>query len=73
MIMKMAMVKVADEYKDDPEINMILQIHDEIILEVKEKLADEVAKKVKEIMENVIKLKVSLIADVKIGDNWGEI
>ncbi|HPN54651.1 MAG TPA: DNA polymerase I [Candidatus Moranbacteria bacterium] len=72
-IMKMAMVKVADEYKDDPEINMILQIHDEIILEVKEKLADEVAKKVKEIMENVIKLKVSLIADVKIGDNWGEI
>ena len=52
---------------------MILQIHDEIILEVRKDLADEVSKKVKNIMENVYKLKVPLVVDVKIGDNWGEL
>jgi len=52
---------------------MVLQIHDEIILEVKEDMAKEVAEKVKEIMENVYKLKVPLTVDVKIGDNWGEL
>jgi DNA polymerase I-like protein with 3'-5' exonuclease and polymerase domains len=52
---------------------MVLQVHDEIILEVKEAEAEKVAKRVKEIMENVYKLKVPLIVDVKIGDNWGEI
>ena len=72
-IMKLAMVKVAKEYENNSEVKMILQIHDEIILEVKEDLAEKVAEKVKDILENVIKLKVPLIADVKIGDNWGEI
>ena len=72
-IMKLAMVKVANEFKNNSEVKMILQIHDEIILEVKEDLAEKVAEKVKDILENVIKLKVPLIADVKIGDNWGEI
>ena len=54
-------------------VKMVLQVHDEIILEVKEAEAEKVAKRVKEIMENVYKLKVPLIVDVKIGDNWGEI
>jgi DNA polymerase I len=54
-------------------VRMILQIHDEIILEVKEEMADEVAQKVKEIMEQAYQLKVPLVAEVKIGDNWGEV
>ena len=54
-------------------VRMLLQVHDEIILEVKEDLAEEVGEKVKEIMENVYKLKVPLMVDVKIGDNWGEV
>jgi DNA polymerase I len=72
-IVKLAMIKVYDEYKDNPDVRMILQVHDEIILEVKESLAENVSKKVKEIMEQVYKLKVPLLVDVKIGDNWGEI
>ena len=72
-IMKLAMIKVYEEFKDDKNIRMVLQVHDEIILEVKEEKAKEVAEKVKEIMENVYKLKVPLVVDVKIGDNWGEI
>jgi len=72
-IVKLAMLAVYKEYKNNPDVKIILQVHDEIILEVKETLAEEVAKKVKEIMENVYKLKVPLVVDVKVGDNWGEI
>jgi DNA polymerase-1 len=52
---------------------MILQIHDEIMLEVKENKAQETANRLKVIMENVHPLRVPLIVKVKIGDNWGEI
>jgi DNA polymerase-1 len=90
-IVKLAMLAVYEEYKNNPDVHpvkssqsedaksvfngvrIILQVHDEIILEVKEEIAEEVAKKVKEIMEQVYKLKVPLVVDVKIGDNWGEI
>lgn len=72
-IMKIAMIKVHEELKDNPNVRMILQVHDEIILEVKEDIAEEVGKKVKEIMESAYKLSVSLIADVHVGNNWGEI
>jgi DNA polymerase-1 len=44
-----------------------------VILEVKEEIADAVSGKVKEIMESAYQLSVPLIAEVKIGDNWGEI
>jgi len=72
-IVKLAMIKVAEEYQNNPDVRMLLQVHDEIILEVKEEIADEVARKVKEIMEQVYKLKVPLVVTVKVGDNWGEI
>lgn len=72
-IMKLAMIKVYAEYENNPDVSMILQIHDEIILEVKEELAEAVAQKVKEILENAYKLIVPLVADVKVGENWGEI
>jgi len=55
------------------DVKMVLQVHDEIILEVKENLAEEVSKKIKEIMEHVYTLSVPLVVDVKIGDNWGEL
>jgi len=72
-IVKLAMIKIREECKDDSNIRMILQIHDEIILEVKEDMAENVAQKVKEIMERAYKLNVPLVADIKVGDNWGEI
>ncbi|MFZ2975930.1 MAG: DNA polymerase I [Candidatus Moraniibacteriota bacterium] len=72
-IVKLAMIAVYEEYKNNSDVKIILQVHDEIILEVKEEIAQEVAKKVKEIMEGVYKLKVPLVVDVKVGDNWGEI
>jgi DNA polymerase-1 len=72
-IVKLAMLSVAQVYKNNPDVKIILQVHDEIILEVKETLAEEVSLKVKEIMEGVYKLKVPLVVDVKVGDNWGEV
>ena len=72
-IMKLAMIKVYEVYKNNPDVKIILQVHDEIILEVKESLAKEVAQKVKMIMENAYKLSVPLIVDVKVGDSWGAI
>lgn len=72
-IMKIAMVAVAKEFAGNSDVNMILQIHDEIILEAKSELAEKIAAKVKDILENAIKLSVPLIADVKVGDNWGMI
>ncbi|MFA6383386.1 MAG: DNA polymerase I [Parcubacteria group bacterium] len=72
-IVKLAMIKVHEEYQNNSDVRMLLQVHDDIILEVKENIADEVAKKVKEIMESVYTLKVPLVVNVKVGDNWGEI
>jgi DNA polymerase-1 len=53
-------------------VRMLLQVHDELIFEVREDLVDEAAKKIKEIMENVIKLKVPIVVEAKQGDNWGK-
>ncbi len=72
-IVKLAMLKVYEEFKDNPRVKMILQVHDEIILEVKEEIAEAVAQKVKTIMEQVYKLRVPLVVNIKKGDNWGEL
>ena len=72
-IMKIAMLKVHAEYKNNPDVKMLLQIHDEIILEVKENIAQEISERIKTILENAYTLRVPLVANVEIGDNWGEI
>jgi len=72
-IMKLAMIKVYEYFKDDKDVKMILQIHDEIILEVPEGRAAEISNKTKEIMESIYKLNVPLVVDVKTGKNWGEL
>lgn len=72
-IMKIAMLKVHEEYKNNPNVKMLLQIHDEIILEVKENVAKEISEKIKTILENAYTLRVPLVANVEIGDNWGEV
>jgi DNA polymerase-1 len=72
-LVKLAMINTDKTFSRDPDIRMILQIHDEIMLEVKKEKSQEVANRLKIIMENVHPLRVPLIVDVKIGDNWGEI
>jgi len=73
-IIKVAMIEVQKmiekEYGDD--LKMLLQVHDELVFEAKKDLAEGVAKKIKKIMEEVIKLKVPIVVDASIGDNWGK-
>jgi DNA polymerase-1 len=68
-IMKMAMVKIAHQ---NLPAKMLLTVHDELVFEVESKEVKNLAEKIKEIMENVTKLSVPLLADVKTGKNWGE-
>jgi DNA polymerase I len=72
-LMKMAMIQLNDEIKKiSPEVRMLLQVHDEVVLEIPEKDIDKVSEKVKDVMESVYKLKVPIKVDVLTGGNWGE-
>ncbi len=72
-IIKLAMVKVYARLKKElPEARLILQVHDELIVEAKEYDAEKAAQILREEMENVAKLSVPLTADAKIGDSWYE-
>ncbi len=74
-IVKLAMIKTERliEEKYSQQARAILQVHDEIIFEVKKEISQNFAQEIKKVMENVLTLKVPLEVDVKIGDNWGEI
>lgn len=72
-IMKKAMVELHKELqKKYPDAMLILQVHDELVLEVPEEEADKVASTVKDIMEGVCALKVPLQVDIGYGSNWAE-
>jgi len=71
-IMKLAMIAVFEKVCTD-DIRMVLQVHDEIILEVPQKEAARVAKDVKSIMEGVYTLSVPLVVDVSQGKSWAEL
>ena len=51
---------------------MIMQVHDELILEVKKSESEDVLNKVKEIMEAAVDLNIPLIVEASIGSNWNE-
>lgn len=73
-IMKLSMLRAEEVVRKYGEgAKMVLQVHDELIFEVKESLAEAFAKEVKQAMEEAYPLRVPLIAEVLIGKNWGEI
>ncbi|MBN1313393.1 MAG: DNA polymerase I [Anaerolineae bacterium] len=72
-LIKIAMLNLYDALHEHKlRGRMILQVHDELVLEVPEDEAKETAALVKEIMENAYPLDIPLRADVNIGHNWGE-
>ncbi|MFA6082487.1 MAG: DNA polymerase I [Patescibacteria group bacterium] len=71
-ILKMAMIKAGHEFAlHQDQIKPVLTIHDELIFEVAEAEVDFVAKNLPQIMTSVCKLDVPLVAEVKVGENWG--
>jgi DNA polymerase-1 len=79
-IIKVAMIGAAqmaanfntNSHESEKSVRMLLQVHDELLFEIKEDIVEKVVVKLKEIMEGVIKLKVPIIVDASAGDNWGE-
>jgi DNA polymerase-1 len=70
-ITKIAMNKVYDYLKQGGyKTRMVLQIHDEILLESPESEIDIVTYEIQKIMQDVVELKSSLIVDVSVGDSW---
>lgn len=73
-LMKMAMVKVEDVLlAQHNNCHMLLQIHDSILVECPEEVAENIADVLKQNMESVYELAVRLDVDVTIGNNWGEL
>ncbi len=70
-IIKRAMIKIY-EFLKSTNTKLLLQVHDELVFEVPDSEVDVVSVKLKEIMENVIKLKVPLLVDIGVGQNWGQ-
>ncbi|MBQ5739268.1 MAG: DNA polymerase I, partial [Oscillospiraceae bacterium] len=72
-IIKLAMVRVHERLKRElPEAKLILQVHDELIVECDEALAEAAAKLLAKEMERVCALSVPLVAEAHWGKNWLE-
>lgn len=72
-IIKIAMVRVFNRLRDEKlNARLILQIHDELIIEADEADAQRTAELLGEEMRNAAKLDVPLVADVRIGKSWFE-
>lgn len=70
-IIKIAMIKVYNRLRESKlDAKLILQVHDELIVEAKEDCADKAAALLKEEMENAVKLTVPMTVDVNIGKTW---
>ena len=70
-LIKLAMIRVDKALREEfPEAKLLLQVHDELIVECPESIAPEVAKLVSREMEGIAALKVPLTAEAKIGKSW---
>lgn len=73
-IIKMSMIALARLLeKEKLDAHIILQVHDELILEARSEVVEEVGAHLKRVMEGVITLDVPLKVDVKVGFSWGEL
>ncbi len=75
-IIKVAMISLHERIKNNPDIKMIIQVHDELVFEIRKDKLEEAKKLIIEEMEKAIPEKYSyivpLIVDVGIGQNWYE-
>lgn len=73
-IIKLAMIAVDEYLQNDESIDakIIMQVHDELVLEVKENQVDSVTAKLIDLMSQAMTLDVPLLVEAGIGDNWDE-
>lgn len=72
-VMKLAMIKVYERLKkDEPDSKIVMQVHDELIIEAPDERVESVKRILKEEMESAMELSVPLTVDVTSGKNWLE-
>jgi DNA polymerase-1 len=70
-IIKRAMVAVDAWIQDEqPPVRMIMQVHDELVFEVREEAVAENAEQIRGFMESAAEVRVPLVVDVGVGTNW---
>ncbi|HYM69497.1 MAG TPA: DNA polymerase I [bacterium] len=73
-IIKIAMLRVDRELLPEaPGMEMILQIHDELLFEVPQELVERVGPRVRQVMEEAYPLAAPLVADLAVGPNWQDL
>lgn len=79
-IIKLAMVRINEYLKKEKlldSVRILLQVHDELVYEIKEELVEKVAPKIRQIMEEIVDPKdvsgIVCTAEASVGDNWGEL
>lgn len=68
-VIKLAMLEIAKNLNEDKKL--ILQIHDELIFEIKDELLENFATITQDIMQNIVKLNVKLKTSLAVAKNWG--
>ena len=78
-VVKLAMIQIDELFVKEgysSDAHLLLQVHDELVFEIKKDKVQELAPKIKKIMENIVDAKkmhgIPLIAEGKAGLNWGE-
>ena len=72
-MMKLAMIRVHEFFKaENIDARILLTVHDELVIECRANITQYVFTRVKEIMEQLIPMRVPIIADGKICDNWSQ-
>jgi DNA polymerase-1 len=73
-IIKKAMIDVAAWVSKQPQdtVQLLMQVHDELVFSIKEECVENYTKEIQAIMANAAQLDVPLIADADMGDNWDE-
>ncbi|KAA5927019.1 DNA polymerase I [Pantoea sp. Bo_2] len=73
-IIKRAMIDVDKwlEQQNDNAVRMIMQVHDELVFEVKAETVEAASQKIRALMEGSVQLDVPLLVEVGVGDNWDE-
>jgi DNA polymerase-1 len=72
-IMKLAMIRVYNRLKrEEPLARIVMQVHDELIVEAHKDCAERASEILKNEMENVAALSVPITVELKMADNWYE-
>ena len=72
-LIKLSMIEIHKKYKNNEDVKMLLQIHDELIFEIKEEEIEKITSDLVKIMENICELKIPLKVSKCVGSTWQDL